>query len=90
MTPYVHHRVGRYTARRFAACLVSVLLIVSALVRPAKAPAKATPSRPTIVLAHGAFADGSSWSRVVGRLQRDGYTVLVPSIPLRGVASDAA
>ncbi len=46
--------------------------------------------RPTIVLEHGAWADGSSWSGVVTRLQRDGYTVDVPPDPLRGVASDSA
>jgi pimeloyl-ACP methyl ester carboxylesterase len=46
--------------------------------------------RPTIVLEHGAWADGSSWNGVVTRLQRDGYTVDVPPDPLRGVASDSA
>lgn len=45
--------------------------------------------KPTIVLVHGAWADGSSWSDVVTRLQRDGYTVAVPPNPLRGVAADA-
>ena len=29
--------------------------------------------RPNIVLVHGAWADGSSWSAVVERLQADGY-----------------
>jgi pimeloyl-ACP methyl ester carboxylesterase len=31
--------------------------------------------KPTIVLVHAAFADGSSWDRVIERLQRQGYTV---------------
>lgn len=44
--------------------------------------------KPTIVLLHGAFADGASWSEVTGRLQRDGYTVVVPAVPLRGIAAD--
>jgi pimeloyl-ACP methyl ester carboxylesterase len=47
-------------------------------------------AKPTVVLVHGAWADGSSWNGVVGRLQRDGYTVDVPPNPLRGVASDSA
>lgn len=47
-------------------------------------------AKPTIVLEHGAWADGSSWSGVVTRLQKDGYTVDVPPNPLRGVASDSA
>jgi pimeloyl-ACP methyl ester carboxylesterase len=46
--------------------------------------------KPTIVLEHGAWADGSSWSGVVTRLQEDGYTVDVPPNPLRGVDSDSA
>ena len=46
--------------------------------------------KPTIVLVHGAFADASSWSGVVQRLQQRGYTVIAPPNPLRGVASDAA
>src|SRR5947199_301023 len=33
-------------------------------------------AKPTIVLVHGAFADGSSWQRVIPILQRDGYTVI--------------
>ncbi|WP_331769224.1 alpha/beta hydrolase (plasmid) [Embleya sp. NBC_00888] len=47
-------------------------------------------AQPTIVLIHGAFADASSWSTVVERLQRRGHRVLAPALPLRGLASDAA
>lgn len=46
--------------------------------------------KPTIVIEHGAWAGGSSFNAVVARLQRDGYTVDVPSNPLRGPASDSA
>ena|SRR5258708_5474120 len=31
---------------------------------------------PNIVLVHGAWADGSSWSGVIQHLQKDGYTVV--------------
>ncbi|WP_031025585.1 alpha/beta fold hydrolase [Streptomyces sp. NRRL WC-3725] len=48
------------------------------------------PADPTIVLIHGAFADGSSWRAVVQRLLRQGHRVLTPALPLRGLASDAA
>ena len=34
--------------------------------------------RPNIVLVHGAWADGSSWSAVIERLQADGYKVTAP------------
>ena len=47
-------------------------------------------TKPTIVLVHGAWADGSSWDAVTRALQADGYTVLVPPNLLRGLADDAA
>jgi pimeloyl-ACP methyl ester carboxylesterase len=48
----------------------------------------AAATKPTIVLVHGAFADSSSWNGEVTMLQKDGYTVLAPPNPLRGIASD--
>ena len=47
-------------------------------------------AKPTIVLVHGAFADASSWNGVIERLQRQGYTVIAPANPLRGVTADSA
>jgi pimeloyl-ACP methyl ester carboxylesterase len=47
-------------------------------------------SKPTIVLVHGSWADASGWNRVTLRLQRDGFTVIAPANPQRGIASDAA
>lgn len=47
-------------------------------------------TRPIIVLEHGAWADASSWRRVIVRLQSDGYTVYAPPNPLRGLPSDSA
>ncbi|MFF0632718.1 alpha/beta fold hydrolase [Nocardia sp. NPDC004151] len=46
--------------------------------------------RPTIVLEHGAFADGSSWNAVIEKLRKDRYPVVAAANPLRGPASDAA
>src|SRR3954451_9450497 len=45
---------------------------------------------PTIVLVHGAWADGSSWNGVASELQGQGFAVFVPPNLLRGVATDAA
>jgi pimeloyl-ACP methyl ester carboxylesterase len=45
-------------------------------------------AKPTIVLVHGAFADGSSWSKVIPILQRDGYTVIAVQNPLTSLAAD--
>jgi pimeloyl-ACP methyl ester carboxylesterase len=47
-------------------------------------------SRPTVVLVHGAFADGSSWNGVVERLQAEGVRVTAPANPLRGISHDSA
>lgn len=44
---------------------------------------------PTVVLVHGAFADGSSWRPVYDALRLDRRTVIAPPNPLRGLASDA-
>jgi pimeloyl-ACP methyl ester carboxylesterase len=45
---------------------------------------------PTIVLVHGGFADASSWTGVIDRLQCDGFTMLAPANPLRGLVYDSA
>ena len=47
-------------------------------------------STPTVVLVHGAFADASSFARVVTELLADGTRVLVPAVPNRSLAGDAA
>jgi len=47
-------------------------------------------TRPNIVLVHGAWADGSSWSGVIERLQADGYHVTAPQFPLTALADDVA
>jgi pimeloyl-ACP methyl ester carboxylesterase len=43
-----------------------------------------------IVLVHGAWADGSSWSGVIESLQADGYTVTAPQFPETSLAADVA
>jgi pimeloyl-ACP methyl ester carboxylesterase len=44
----------------------------------------------TVVLVHGAFADGSSWAGVIQRLQARGIKVTAPANPLRGISIDSA
>jgi pimeloyl-ACP methyl ester carboxylesterase len=46
--------------------------------------------RLTVVLVHGAFADSSSWSGVIERLQADGMQVTAAVNPLRGISVDSA
>jgi pimeloyl-ACP methyl ester carboxylesterase len=49
-----------------------------------------SPTPPTIVLVHGAFAESSSWDAVINRLVDAGHPVIAAANPLRSVASDAA
>ncbi|KQZ72536.1 alpha/beta hydrolase [Sphingopyxis sp. Root214] len=64
-------------------------LMLAAAFLATGAQAQAAPAKPTIVLVHGAFADSSSWNRVIPILQQDGYTVVAAPNPLRGVRADA-
>ncbi len=43
-----------------------------------------------IVLVHGAFSDGSSWSTVIQLLQKEGYNVIAPQFPLGSLDGDVA
>jgi pimeloyl-ACP methyl ester carboxylesterase len=43
-----------------------------------------------VVLVHGAYADGSSWAEVIGRLQSAGLNVTSVQNPLTSLADDAA
>ena len=43
----------------------------------------------TVVLVHGAFADSSSWTGVIERLQAKGVKVTAAVNPLRGIAIDS-
>jgi pimeloyl-ACP methyl ester carboxylesterase len=44
----------------------------------------------TVVLVHGAWADGSSWSAVIGPLLKRGFNVIAAPIPLTSLGEDAA
>jgi len=86
---------GLVTAAAAVAAVSATALTVSA---SAQTAARATPStaltaaagpKPTVVLVHGAWADASSWTPVIERLQRAGYTVDAPPNPLQGLAYDS-
>jgi pimeloyl-ACP methyl ester carboxylesterase len=46
--------------------------------------------QPNVLLIHGAFADGSSWSAVIADLQAKGFHVTAPQFPLTSLADDVA
>jgi pimeloyl-ACP methyl ester carboxylesterase len=88
----VTNRSARLLGPRF---LISIgLALVAVFALGASGAATATPNaastRPTIVLVHGDWADGSSsWNGVIDRLQDRGFTVVAPPNLLRGPAADA-
>ena len=86
------HKRGLFGVLTLAVVAILATLLCSSpgTARAVTRTHKAHPGKPTIVLVHGAWADASSWSRVITRLQSDGYTVDAPPDPLRGVASDSA
>ncbi|HEY7210232.1 MAG TPA: alpha/beta hydrolase [Bryobacteraceae bacterium] len=44
----------------------------------------------TVIVAHGAWADGSSWSEVIGALANKGLRVIAAPLPLSALSDDAA
>src|SRR5215472_12789998 len=63
---------------------MAVILAASLAARAHAEPAK------SIVLVHGAFADGSSWAKVIPLLTAKGYTVVAVQNPLTSLADDVA
>ena len=70
--------------------LTKAAMLATALAVSGSAVAATPPSKPTIVLVHGAFADASSWNAVIAELERDGYRAVAAANPLRSVAGDGA
>ena len=47
-------------------------------------------NKPSIVLVHGAFSDGSSWKRIIPIFIEEGFTVIAVQNPLKSLAEDVA
>jgi pimeloyl-ACP methyl ester carboxylesterase len=75
---------SRRAPRRAFAGLVACVSLLAGVGAGYAQPVK------NIVLVHGAFADGSSWSRVIPLLQAKGYHVTAVQIPLTSFADDVA
>jgi pimeloyl-ACP methyl ester carboxylesterase len=94
------HRSSRRSALGRFAGVGSALAGMSALISPSAAAAELgvamapvspiADGAPTVVLVHGAWADGSSWSGVIAELASEGSTIVAPPNPLRGLSADAA
>jgi pimeloyl-ACP methyl ester carboxylesterase len=81
--------VSRRRVLAGSAALAAAGVVTTVAAAPGGAHATTGP-KPTVVLVHGAFADASGWNDVLRRLTRDGYPVLAPANPLRGVDTDSA
>src|SRR2546426_4341601 len=66
----------------------SVSLVVSMLLSTATSAQEK--AQKTVVLVHGAFADGSSWDKVIPLLQAKGLRVVAVQNPLTSLADDVA
>lgn len=71
-----------------AAALLSTGL--AAGTQPASAQVNPSQDIKNVLLVHGAFADGSSWAKVIAPLQKKGYHVVAVQIPLTSLADDVA
>lgn len=72
---------------------VTLALLAAALLLPIRVSAQDTGTPKgvlNIVLVHGAFADGSSWAKVIPLLQAKGYNVVAVQNPLSSLADDVA
>src|SRR5262245_9326113 len=68
---------------------LAVAVAAAILLNLALGTAQAEPVK-NIVLVHGAFADGSSWAKVIPILQAEGYHVTAVGNPLTSLADDVA
>lgn len=69
--------------------IAAAFALAGAGLAQAASAAEAAPIR-NVVLVHGAYADGSSWSAVIERLQKAGLHVTSVQNPLTSLADDAA
>ena len=76
--------------RNLACIAAAVVLTQGADLGAQSASNQGTSSRPTVVLVHGGFVDGSGWEAVYRILRKDGYTVRVVQNPTLSLAGDVA
>jgi len=74
---------------KYQALAAALAFSAQALHLSAQSPGKPT-ARPTIVLVHGGFVDGSGWQGVFELLRNDGYNVAIVQNPTISLAGDVA
>jgi pimeloyl-ACP methyl ester carboxylesterase len=83
------HMTRTYSFARFG-ILVAAGALIAATTAGAARPQETQQSTPSVVLIHGAWADGSSWSKVIPRLEAKGLNVVAVQLPLTSLADDVA
>lgn len=78
----------------FLATLAVALTLMTGLIPSVSAGGNSQPgsasTKTTVVLVHGAFADGSAWNRVIPLLQAEGLEVVAVQNPLTSLQDDVA
>ena len=74
--------------RNLLAATLAASFSAGALLHAAPAKTDGQAGKPAIVLVHGAYADGSSWSKVISLLQAKGYHVVSVQNPTTSLADD--
>ncbi|HYP13204.1 MAG TPA: alpha/beta hydrolase [Bryobacteraceae bacterium] len=69
---------------------IAAAAISSAVSAAASEPIPANQAIKTVVLVHGAFADGSGWRKVYDNLSKRGYRVTIVQNPLTSLEADVA
>ena len=69
---------------------LAAALALSAQAAPLTVQSQQNSARPTIVLVHGGFVDGSGWAGVFENLRKDGYNVAIVQNPTISLAGDVA
>lgn len=81
-------------ARKITTHLSRAVMMVAGIAATAAAnpgangASTAAAAKPTIVLVHGAFADGTGWQHIIPILERDGYTVIAVQNALTSLSAD--
>lgn len=78
---------GKYISQILQVCLIAICTTGFVASQTTKAPTKVQ-DKPSVVLVHGAFIDGTGWHRVIAALQRDGYNVIAVQNPLSSFTAD--
>ena len=78
-----------FTIKQFSA--ITLILAATIFFLPQNANSQSNPKGiKNVVLVHGAFADGSSWSKVIVQLQAKGYNVVAVQNPLTSFQDDVS